>query len=156
VLAFHESATLCCGAGAPEPLRASTTGEFVALLAKETFAEALPDACGVNVTLKVAILPAASVKGKVNPLMANSEPAIPADETVTGAEVADSVAVWVCVVPTTTLPKLMLEGFTTSDPGVVPVPLSGMDSDGFEALELRVSVPLELPPVVGAKATLNV
>ena len=50
----------------------------------------------------------------------------------------------------------MLEGFTASDPGVVPVPLSGMDNVGFEALELRVSVPLELPPAVGAKATLNV
>jgi hypothetical protein len=65
----------------------------VALLAKETFADAVPDTCGVNVTLNVAVLPGASVKGKVSPLTANSEPIIPAEDTVTGAEVAESVAV---------------------------------------------------------------
>jgi hypothetical protein len=156
VLAFQESATLCCGAGVPEPLTDSPTGEFVALLAKEMLADAVPEACGVNLTLKVAVLPAAKVKGKVSPLTENSEPTIPADDTVTGAEVAESVAVWVCVVPTTTLPKLMLDGFTASDPGVVPVPLSGMESVGLEALELSERVPLELPPAVGSKVTLKV
>src|SRR5262252_4601040 len=95
VLAFQESATLCCGACVPEPPRDSTTGEFVALLAKETFAEAVPDTCGVKVTLKEAVLPAASVRGKDRPLTANSAPTIPADDTVTGAEVAESVAIWV-------------------------------------------------------------
>lgn len=93
VLAFQESATLCCGAGVPEPLTDSATGESVALLAKEMLADAVPDACGVNVTLKEAVLPGASVNGKVRPLTANSEPITPADDTVTGAEVADSVAV---------------------------------------------------------------
>jgi len=92
-LAFQESATLCWGEGVPEPLTDSTTGEFVALLAKETLADAVPDACGVNVTLKEAVLPGASVKGKVSPLTENSEPIIPADDTVTGAEVAESFAV---------------------------------------------------------------
>jgi|SRR5215469_13152748 len=93
VLAFQESATLCCGACVPEPPRDSTTGEFVALLAKETFADAVPDACGVNVTLKEAVLPDASVRGNDRPLTENSEPLTPADETVTGAEAAESVAV---------------------------------------------------------------
>ena len=92
MLAFQESATLCCGAGVPEPPRDSTTGEFVALLAKATFADAVPDACGVNVTLNVALLPGATVKGKVSPLTVNSEPLTPADDTVTGAEPAESVA----------------------------------------------------------------
>lgn len=58
--------------------------------------------------------------------------------------------------PTTTLPKLMLDGLTASDPGVVPVPLTGMERVGFEASELRVRAPLELPLAVGAKVTLNV
>jgi len=92
VLAFQDSATLCWGAEVPEPLTDSTTGEFVALLAKETFADAAPDACGANVMLNVALLPAGNVKGKVSPLIANSEPITPADDTVTGAEVAASVA----------------------------------------------------------------
>lgn len=63
------------------------------MLAKETLADAAPDTCGVNITLNVAVLPAARVKGKVSPLTANSDPTTPADETVTGAEVAESVAV---------------------------------------------------------------
>jgi len=63
------------------------------LLAKETFADAVPDACGVKVTLKEAVLPAASVRGKDRPLTENSEPLTPAEDTVTGAEVAESVAV---------------------------------------------------------------
>jgi hypothetical protein len=50
----------------------------------------------------------------------------------------------------------MLGGFTASDPGVVAVPLSGMESVGFEAFELRESDPLELPLVVGEKVTLKV
>jgi len=93
VLAFQESVTLCCAAGVPEPPRDSTTGEFVALLAKETFADAVPDVCGVKVTLKEAVLPAASVRGKDRPLIENSELITPAEDTVTGAAVAESVAV---------------------------------------------------------------
>jgi len=95
VLAFQESATLCWGSGVPEPLTDSTTGEFVALLEKETFADAVPEACGVNFTLKEALLPDANVKGKDSPLTVNSEPLTPADDTVTGAEIAEIVAVCV-------------------------------------------------------------
>jgi len=54
------------------------------------------------------------------------------------------------------LPKLMLAGLTERDPGVVPVPVSGIPSVGFEALELSERVPLELPLAVGAKVTLKV
>ena len=45
------------------------------------FADAVPDACGANVTVKEAVLPAASVKGNDRPLTKNSEPLTPTDET---------------------------------------------------------------------------
>jgi hypothetical protein len=93
VLAVQERATLCCGAAVPEPLTDSTIEVLVALLAKLMFADAVPDACGVNVTVKDAVPPAAIVSGKDIPLTENSEPLTPADDTVTGAPLAESVAV---------------------------------------------------------------
>ena len=54
------------------------------------------------------------------------------------------------------MPKLMAAGVTANDPGVVPVPLSGMERLGLEALELTERLPLELPAVVGAKMMLKV
>jgi hypothetical protein len=41
--------TLCCGI-IPEPVTTSTEGEFEALLAKLTFADAEPEVCGANVS----------------------------------------------------------------------------------------------------------
>ena len=64
----------------------------MALLAKVMFADAVPDACGVNVTVKGAVLPAASVTGKESPVTENSEPLTPAEDTVTDAVLAERVA----------------------------------------------------------------
>ena len=66
--------------------------------------------------------------------------------------VSDSV--W--VLPTCTLPKLRLVAVAVSDPGVTPVPESGMPNVGFDALLLIERLPEADPPVVGVKVTLNV
>ncbi len=65
------------------------------------------------------------------------------------------VSVWLWLVPSCTLPKLKLVGLPVSAPAVAAVPLSATLSDGFEALEVIVTLPLELPADVGAKVTLN-
>ena len=58
--------------------------------------------------------------------------------------------------PTCTLPKLRLVAVAVSDPGVTPVPESGMPNVGFDALLLIERLPEADPPVVGVKVTLNV
>ena len=66
--------------------------------------------------------------------------------------VSDSV--W--LLPTWTLPKLRLVAVAVSDPGVTPVPESGMPRVGFEALLVIARLPLADPPVVGVNLTLKV
>jgi hypothetical protein len=66
VLGSQERATLW-GAIAV-PVKVSTAGEFPALLAKETFPDEVPAACGVNVTVNDTLFPAATVTGNVMPL----------------------------------------------------------------------------------------
>jgi len=56
--------------------------------------------------------------------------------------------------PTTRVPKLMLEGFAASAP-CVPVPLSGMVSVGFVAVEVIVMLPEWAPVVAGANVAVN-
>ena len=78
---------------APVPLKACTVGEFEALLAKLALAEAPPEACGANVTVNDALLPAEIVTGNMIPLTENSEPLRPpSEETVTAPVLAFSLA----------------------------------------------------------------
>ena len=93
------------------------------MLTKARLAEAVPDACGEKMTLNDAVLPAAIVRGKEIPLTLNSELFPPIEETVTGALLALSVPVCAKVLPTVTLPKLMVAGVTASCPGATPEPV---------------------------------
>jgi len=52
VLEFQDRSTLCWMADAPVPVTASVIDEIEALLANETFADAVPLVCGENVTEK--------------------------------------------------------------------------------------------------------
>jgi hypothetical protein len=70
VLVFHPKFTLCCGAVA-DPVSDSTEGEFAALPANVTFADADPVLCGANVTANATLLPAAIVTGSEIPLTEN-------------------------------------------------------------------------------------
>jgi len=55
-----------------------------------------------------------------------------------------------------TEPKSREDGFAPSVPmAVVPVPDTGMDKVVFEALEVTVRVPFEVPELVGANFTLK-
>ena len=75
----------------------------------------LPVVAGVNVTLKRALCPTDKVSGSDSPLILNPAPETVAWEIVVLAvRVPVSVTVWVLLLPTATLPKLMMEGATPS------------------------------------------
>ena len=73
------------------PVSEAPIGAFVALLVKVIVPDAVPLACGLNVQVKVALWPAASVTGRDNPLIENSGLVDDADDTVTPAPPAVSV-----------------------------------------------------------------
>jgi len=83
----------------------------------------VPPDGGLKLTFATTLWPATSVNGIVNPLIAKSLPFTIACEIVRFdppefVSVADSV----CVVPTGTLPKVMLEGVTLSCSGLAGFP----------------------------------
>jgi len=115
---------------------------------------ALPVACGANVTVKVVFWDGFNVRGVAIPLNVNPVPVMLACDTLTAVPpvlVRVTVADW--VVPVVTLPKASLVGLSESAPGVTPVPDKGISRDGFEAVEVTVTVPLTLPALVGANLT---
>lgn len=75
-------------------------------------ADALPLACGENLSVNVALCPAERVAGRDKPEMLNSELFDEAEERVTLAPVAVSVLVRLLYAPTLTFPKLRLAGLT--------------------------------------------
>jgi len=64
-----------------------------------------------------------------------------------------SVTVADFVVPSVTLPKASVVGLSESMPAVTPAPDKGMLSEGFEAFEVTVTLPLALPAPLAAKLT---
>ena len=140
-------------ASTPVPLRARVRGEPGALLVMETLPLALPVAEGANCALNVVFCPAASVSGTGKPAMPKPVPEALAAEIVTLA-VPELLNVMVCVplLPTSTFPKLMLEGLAASAP-CTPDPLRATLAGEFGASLVIVSVPDALPVAVGAKVT---
>ncbi len=59
------------------------------------------------------------------------------------------------LLPTVTVPKLMLVGSAPKPPGVTPVPDRGIVRDGFEALEMMLMLPLALPADDGLNKTVK-
>lgn len=114
VLACQVSDTLCCTAATPVPVLAIAGGILDALLLKVSEAEALPEACGANVTVNVALWPADNVVGSDTPEKLNSELFEVAEEIVTLDPLAVSVLVNPFDEPTVTFPKLKLEGLIDS------------------------------------------
>jgi len=110
----------CPDAEAP-PLRGMLTplSKFVSLIQMLPVEVPLPG--GVNVTVKVKLCPGLRLTGGVSPLIPNPVPVTVACRMVTDALLKLVTATdWLCLVPTGTLPKLILAGFATN-PGV-PVP----------------------------------
>jgi hypothetical protein len=60
------------------------------------------------------------------------------------------------VVPTCTLPKLMLAGLAVRLPGLTPVPVMAIAKFEFPALVATVRLPVAAPADVGANVIANV
>jgi hypothetical protein len=130
--------------------------EFDALLVMERLPLAEPLVVGANLTLKVTLWPAARVAGIVIPVMLYGEAVVTALMVTLEPPELVSVSESVWLLPTCTLPKLRLVAVAVSDPGVTPVPESGMPSVGFDALLVTARLPEADPPVVGVNLVLNV
>lgn len=140
----------------PEPASGMVRVGFDALEAMVMLPLAVVAEVGVNVTLKVAACPAASVRGVEIPLMPNPFPLTEACEIVTlDPPVFVTVSDRELLFPTVTLPKLRLLGFGPRPPGAIPVPLKDTVSVGLLASEVMVSVPVALPVDWGAKVSLR-
>lgn len=116
---------------------------------------ALPAAVGANFTVNELVAPGFSVPA-VKPLIEKPVPEALAAVTETAAvPVFLSVTVVDVLLPTTTLPKLTLDGFADSAP-CAPVPLSAIVAGEPGALLVIEMLPEALPAEVGANVTVNV
>ena len=111
-----------------------------------------PPDCGLKVTLKDALCPAARVTGKLSPPMVKPSPETLAWDTVTSEppELV-SAAARVCPWPTCTLPKFRLEGFEMSEPVAVTTAVTGTVTTGVPELLLSEMVPVEVPAACARK-----
>ena len=147
----------CPAAIVPVPARDIDKVGLVPLDVTATLPLALLADEGVKVTVKVALCAAASVTGVEIPLNAKPVPLIPTLEIV---RVEPPVLVTLSdnrrLLPTWTVPKSRLVGLAPSAPGVTPVPETAIDTEGFTASDVMVTLPLEVPVVAGAKLIVKV
>ena len=78
------------------------------------------------------------------------------DVTVTGATLAVRLPLSEELEPTTTLPKLKLDGETANVPAAVPLPDNAIAVVEFDAFDVTDKLPLAVPPTVGVNVTVNV
>ena len=106
--------------------------------------------------MKGTLLPSSITVGSDNPLSANSELLLLAEETVTFPPAAVSVPVAVPVLPTVTLPRPSVVGPTLNCVvAATPVPLRSATVVGGEALLEKVSFALVAPLDCGRKLTVK-
>jgi len=122
----------------------------------ETLPVKLLAEAGAKLAVKEVVCPGLRVAGTDKPVMLKPVPEVLAAEIVTLA-VPELLNVMVCVplLPTSTFPKLKLEGLGVSAP-CTPVPLKAIVAGEFVALLATLTLPVTLPAAVGAKATLRV
>jgi hypothetical protein len=157
MLAVHDRETWCWTAVTPVPLRAIESVGFVALLVTVIAPVKVPVTVGIKDAVSVVVEPAAIVNGVVIEARENPAPETETEETVTGpVPMFVSVTVNDEVVLSCTFPKFRLGGVAVSGPGVVPVPLSGMERFGSDALLVILIAPVATPTAAGAKEAVSV
>lgn len=123
----------------PVPVKAITSGEFVAVDAIVIVPDTVPAALGANLAVTVAVDPAAMLWLEAIPLALNPAPAA-ATLLIVIVDVPEFVSVIACVLlfPTSTLPKLKLPGFAPSvPPAATALPVSVSVCVGFGALSVN-------------------
>ncbi len=145
-------------AATPVPVRGIAVGEVAKLLTSETLPLTAVVPVGANCTLKVEVDPAAIFSGRVSPDTLNPVPAGVAAEIVSVAlPVFFTVIVWEFVLPSTTLPKLTLDGvkLIRGAGAAAPVPVRLSVVGDPAALLVNTTLPLTAVVPVGANVTLN-
>jgi hypothetical protein len=139
----------------PVPVRTIVRGEFGSVLAIDTLPLTLVALVGVNVTVKVVVWPGLSVCAD-RVLMLKPVPVmlLPVIEIAPVPVLVSVTVVGVLLLPTATLPKLMLAGLALSAPAV-PVPLRAIVSGEFGSLLVIDTLPLALAAVVGVNVTVK-
>lgn len=117
---------------------------------------ALPVAPAANFTLKLAVCPGPKVVGSAKPLRLKPAPEAAA-AVIFKLEPPEfvSVSVTVWFPPTTTVPKLMVEGVADNAPSATPDPANAIDRFGFDPSEATAMLPDALPVAVGLNLTLK-
>ncbi len=148
-----------CAAAVPVPLTATAVGALLALLPTVIVALAAPVAVGVNVTLNGTLCPGLILIGKFGPLATNA-----ADEELTDERIAVippvfvTLKLWLALLPTVALPRLMFAGLADNTPGccfAVPVALTATVVGALLALLPTVIVALAAPVAVGVNTTVK-
>ena len=107
--------------------------------------DALPLACGVNVTVTFWLAPAAIASGNVDPVRLKPDPVkLAADTETDEVPVFESFTVWLAEFPSSTLPKATLVGEALSKyvGAAVPVPDKLITGAVMLALLAIVTVPV--------------
>ena len=156
-MAVPAHAEVCPGLLIPVPDKLMVLGELVALLVTEMLPLKAPVVVGLKTTLKAAFAPEVKVRGKESPLVLKPAPATVIWDTVTLlVPVFVSVTGRMLLLPTLTLPKLVLRGLAERKSAVlVPVPDSVSIVGELVALLPTATLPLKVPAVAGVKTTLK-
>ncbi len=129
----------------PDPVQSAVIAALDTLLVTEIAPDSVEVEAGLNVAVRLALSPALSVAGALIP-----EIVIPLPEAVIFEIVADawpvffSVTVWDAVVPSATLPKLIVVGEIATAPSI-PCPFRGMVVVASVALLAIVTAPVAAP-----------
>jgi hypothetical protein len=124
------------------------------VLANAIFPLALSPDCGVKMTVRAALCPGASVSGRLKGVRVNPVPVVVAWDTVKLVPpVFVRVADWLWLLPTCTLPNVIVAGLAVRLPGLIPAPVTARVKFEFAALETSVTLPVTAPADVGANVT---
>lgn len=144
-------------AAVPVPESAMLSGEFDAVETTERLPLAAVALVGVKVAVKVTLSLGVRLMGKFNPLIEKAAPVKFACEIVAvEPPVLVSVSDKFALLPTCTLGNASEVGFAESNPGVTPVPESGMLSGELGASETMLNAPLAAPALAGVKIAVKV
>jgi hypothetical protein len=117
----------------------------------------VPVDVGAKVNVNAVLCPAVNVTGGVIPEMVYPAPDSPTAEIVALVPpVLVTVSIWLEVWPTVILVYVKLVGDAVKVAAVTAVPLKGIARLGFDAFEVTVTVPVNVPALVGANFTVNV
>lgn len=134
----------------PVPVKARVKGEPGKLFVIEILPLAAPPTVGANVTVKDVVWPGFKLAGADQPVRVNPGPVMLCPVIATAeAPVFDSVTGTDPLLPSGRPVNAILDGVAERVP-CVPVPLNGMDSEGFDAVVVSVIFPAASPATVGA------